>query len=293
MSSGGSTSNTSSQSQSGWTPNSAASPGYGFIGGNTTQLMQEPVPYFPGQTYVGPSSLTQQGVAAQQMGAQAMIPTLQQAAQNYGSLSNAADISNNKNVQDMMAANNTAATDWLNQTALPTINSGAQSVNAMGSDRQGLMQGQAAGEAQKNLLSQNAATQMDAYTAGLGAQQSALGQTGSMLSNYLQPAGALGQAGQTVEGYQGAALQDAMNRYSYQYQEPWQRMQNTGSSLGFLQPLGTSYGSSYGSQPNANQTSPWQTVGGLGLMAAGAATTNPYLIAAGASTTGSSLGGYH
>jgi hypothetical protein len=232
------------------TPNAAALPMYGWMAGLGQNMMQQPVPFFPGQTYVGPSGLTQQGVDAQK-------GMLGQAAGNYGFLSGAADVANNPYVQNMMAQNAQGAQDMLGQ-ALARQQQQSIGVNNLGSSRQGLMQGTLAAEAQKNLLAQNAATQMGAYQAGLGAQQSALGQTGNLMQSMLAP-------GQTVEGYQQAALQDQMNRFYQMYQEPWQRVQNIQGILGALAPIGTQQGMSAGmqTQMNPNYMSPMQgMVGG-------------------------------
>jgi hypothetical protein len=232
------------------TPNAAAMPMYGWLAGMGQNLMQQPAPYFPGQTYVGPSGLTQQAVEQQKN-------MMGQAGQNYGFLSSAADVANNPYVQGMMQANERSATDWLQNKALPGIQSGALGVNALGSDRMGLAQGTAAAEAQKNLLNQNAQTQMQAYGQGLGAQGQALGMTGGLMQSMLQP-------GQTVEGYQGQALQDQINRFNYQFTEPWTRMQNMQGVLGALAPLGVTQGggSSVAMQQNPNYMSPYQGMAG-------------------------------
>jgi hypothetical protein len=63
-------------------------------------------------------------------------------------------------------------------------------------------------------------------------------------------------AGNIVEGYQGQALQDAMARFGYQYEEPWMRMNNIGGAMGLLAPLGTTNssgattGATSGTNPN-------------------------------------------
>ena len=236
------------------TPNAAAMPLYGFLGGNAQQLMQTPIPYFPGQTYISPSQLTQQGLQQQKN-------MLGMAGQNYDFLSQSADVANNPYVQAMMKQNAQASSDWLNNQALPSLQSGSIGVNALGSDRLGLAQGKAAADAQKNLLAQNAQTQMGAYTAGLGAQQNALGSTGAMMGNMMRP-------GQTVEGYQQAALQDQMNRFNYMYQEPYQRMNAVAGWAQALAPVGIQQGSSMGvsSQQNPNYQSPMQgMLGGASL----------------------------
>ena len=240
----------SNVSYSSMTPNAAAMPMYGWLAGMGQNLMQQPAPYFPGQTYVGPSGLTQQAVEQQK----AMMG---QAGQNYGFLSSAADVANNPYVQGMMQANERSATDWLKNTALPQIQSGSIGVNALGSDRMGLAQGKAAADAQQNLLNQNAQTQMQAYQQGLSAQQGALGQMGNMLGGLLIP-------GQTVEGYQNQALQDQINRFNYMYTEPYTRMQNIQGVLGALAPLGVTQGggAGVGMQSNPNYMSPYQGMAG-------------------------------
>jgi hypothetical protein len=293
-------------------PNQAAMPMLGWLGAQGNALMDQPVGFFPGQTYVGPSDLTQQGVdmaaqagqgmnmggQMQQIGALAGYGALpgmnqvnQQAMGNLGFLSNAADVANNPYAQNILAQNQATANQSLAQM-MPSVNQGAQSVNAMGSSRHGLAQGQAVADTTRNLLNTNAQMMGSMYGQGLGAQQNALGQTGAMLGNLGMPsqfmqglgqsygqgaalqgqgAGMLGQAGQTVEGYQQKALDDAMQRYAYQFQEPWTRMQNIGGLANYFQPYGTqvSSGSSNSTQPNPNYKSPLQTAMGIGSMAAG------------------------
>jgi hypothetical protein len=172
------------QSQNGYSssintmvPNAAAYPLYGYAAGNAYKLATTPRPYYPGQTYVSPSDLTQEGVntgaeaipmykSAADMYDQAIshqVDAAQTGTNNYNFLSNAADIPNNQYVQGMLNQNSQAATDWLQQKALPSIQQGAISVNGLGNDRLGIAQGTAIGQAQKNLLSQNAATQLSAY----------------------------------------------------------------------------------------------------------------------------------
>jgi hypothetical protein len=240
------------------TPNSAALPMYGWLAGLGQNMMQQPTPFFPGQTYVGPSDLTKQAVEQQK----AMMG---QAGQNYGFLSSAADVANNPYVQNMMAQNAQGAQDMLGQ-ALAGQQQQSIGVNNLGSSRQGLMQGTLAAQAQKNLLAQNAQTQMGAYQAGLGAQQGALGQTGAMMGSMLAP-------GQTVEDYQARALQDQMNRFNWMYQEPMQRMQMIQSILGTMAPIGTQQGGGAGvtSQQNPNYMSPMQGVIGGATAGAGLA----------------------
>jgi hypothetical protein len=333
MGGGGSKPQTQTTEQtSSFTPNAAATPGYGYLGGSMQQMMDAPVGYFPGQTYVGPSDLTQQGVG---MGAQSgqeygqagnmmqnaamagygavpgMYGVNNQAMQNYGFLSNAADVANNPYVQNQLRANSMAAMGTLGQM-IPGVNSGAQSVNAMGSGRHGLMQGTAVSEALKNMQQQNTSLMTNAYGQGLGAQQYALGSTGAMHQNlgapssymgqlgqmYGQGAGLrgqggqiLGQAGNTVEKYQQLALQDAMNRYAYQYQEPFLRNQNTMEYLNAMAPTGLNRGVSQGTASGGGGgRNVGQMIGGAAMMVGGAYTGNPALMAGGASMASQGYG---
>lgn len=337
----GSQPNNQSTSYSQLNPHSSTLPAYGYYNQLGYNNLSTPVPYYPGQGYVGPSQLTQEGITGLQGAAGALqqnaqgaggvanmyqqgVPAYQQAAglaqgaagamqglnqtagQNYGFLSNAADVANNPYVQGMLQSNERSATDWLKNSAMPQIQGSALSVNALGSDRMGLAQGQAAGQAHENLLNQNAQTMMGAYQQGLGAQQNALSQTGNMLQNQMAPAGAygqagayhgmagglgqqaygmnqqgaydqkqasdwLGQGGQAIEGYQGAALQDQMNRFNYMYQEPVQRMNNAQGYFSTMQPLGTQMGQAY--QPNPNYVNPYQAAMGGAMMGYGAYNT--------------------
>jgi hypothetical protein len=318
-----------SQTASQFNPHQAAMPLYGMIGGMAQNLGQTPTPYFPGQTYVGPSGMTQQGVAglnnlspwfqggANMLGqggnmmegaagsynqaSGQMQPTLDTSQSNYNFLSGAADVANNPYVQGQLQANANQVNRNLNEQMLPQLQKGAQSVNAMGNNRLGLAQGQAIEGASRQLADVNASTMLNAYGQGLGAQQNALGQTGNMLNNQLMPgkaqemagaamgqggqmfgqaAGMMGQdaaaklqGGQIVEGYQGQALQDQMNRFNHMYQEPWQRMQNIQGAAGALSPLGTQYGSgmntSMGTMPNQNYMSTPQAMFGGGMAGLG------------------------
>jgi hypothetical protein len=210
-----------------------------------------------------------------------MQPLLGTAGQNYNFLSGAADVANNPYVQGQIQANERSVMDTLQNKALPMLQQNAVGVNALGSDRLGLAQGKAIGDASQALSNQNASTMLQAYGQGLGAQSGAMQGLGGMLQGQLQPGMALGQAGMTVEDYQSRALQDAMQRFAYQYQEPWQRMQNVGNVLGMTQNTGVGYGSAAGTgaAPNANQKSAFQNIlggttaalGGLGSLGQGAA----------------------
>jgi hypothetical protein len=308
-------------------PHTASRPLWGWLAGNAQNLMQSPQGYYPGQGYVSPSGLTQQGVnagagaqggytdAAGQnrlgaglLGGQAdqllsSIPGVQQqlgtSNQNYNFLSGAADVANNPYVQAQLGQNAKAVNTQLAEQWLPQIRGSAQAVNALGSSRQGLAEGVAAGKAADALAQANASTMLGAYGQGLGAQQTALGYTGQHLANQLAPANVYGQAGmargqaggmfggasdyqnqaaqnllgygRNVEGYQQQALQDQMARWQFAQQEPWTRMGNVGGFAQMFDPLGvqTGGGSSVSMQGNPGYMSPYQGAKG-GAMSGGA-----------------------
>ncbi len=256
---------TGGQTQSTYTPPSYLRPAYGFLAGNAQQLMQRPVPFFPGVTYVGPSAATQRGVGYGMQGVQSMLPLLATQNRNYSFLSNAADVANNPYVQAQIAANRGEVNQALSEDWLPTATRGAMSVNALGSTRQGVMQAQAMERAANQLSRTNARTMLDAYGQGLGAQQYALGQTGAVLGNQMAPSEALMGLGGTIEDYQGRALQDAMRRYAYQFQEPQERMQMLMGTLGALQPLGTQYGTNYSANQSTGANPNYQSAMQAGL----------------------------
>lgn len=264
------------QSQSTFQPHPSTLPGYGFLAGQAPLLMQQPIPFFPGPTYVGPSAATQQGVNLGMEAVNTWMPeVLGTARQNYGQLSTAADVANNPYVQAMNSMTQRNLTQNLQENILPGLSSGASAVNALGSGRLGLAQGRAVGDTQKAIADAMTQTNLGAYGQGLGAQQAALQGTGAMLQNLTAPSQTALSLGGTAEDYQGRALQDAMSRFAYQYQEPYTRMQNLAQTLGYLQPLGTTAGSGYssaiGTQPNPNYQSGMQTAAGLGSLALAAA----------------------
>jgi len=330
----------SSQSQGSWSPHPYAHPFYGFGAEQGGYLTQNPVPFFPGQTYVGPSAPTQLGVAAQMQASQMGLEGAQNAygqagasqpyyglgaqllgrgagAQanaagtalgNYNFLSGAADVANNPYVQNQLRANERSVQKNLLESVIPQIEGRSAASGMLGSSADALRQGQALGDAAEALANTNASTMLNAYGQGLGAQQQALGSlsglqqgfaapgttlgsAGTMVNqgvtDYLRNIGGaqsvansaitgMGNAGQAVEGYQDQALRDSMQRFGYQYQEPYQRLQLTQGLAGLFQPMGTTYGSQagygansgYGMGANPNYQSPLQAV--LGGASAGA-----------------------
>ena len=211
-----------------FTPTEGSAPAWNYLTDLTNQAAGL------GPQVVGPSEYTQTGLQGLSQAAANQAQAAQTAQNNYGFLSNAADVANNPYVQAQLAQNASNVTDQLTNQWLPQVNSGAQQVNALGSSRQGLMQGQAVGDAAKALANANANTQMNAYNSGLAAQQNALGSLGSLQTGIANPANTMLGAGQTQEAYQQALI-DA----------PWNQIQNIGEALQYTNTLGTLSGNSW------------------------------------------------
>jgi hypothetical protein len=214
----------SERSQKSFTPAGVAKPLYGYMGGIGQQMGATPTPYFPGMGYVPPSALTREAVAG-------MVGIGRQAYGNYGLLSNAASVGQNPYVQAMLDVNRRQVNEALNEDMLPSIRGRASQMGMLGSGNRDLMEGEAAGRAATGLADANAKLLLGAYGQGLGAQQQALGMTGGLMGAFSQP-------GQMVEGYQQQGLKEAMARFGYQHQEPWQRMGRINTAAQALSPLG-------------------------------------------------------
>jgi hypothetical protein len=133
---------------------------------------------------------------------------------NYNFLSGAANVGQNPYVQGMLRANERSVMDGLVNQAIPQINAGAQAVNQMGGSRQGMLQGQAVGDAAEALSNTNASMLLNSYGQGLGAQQNALGYTGQMLQNQMAPAQAAGYAADQANQGVNALRMGAQDRLS-------------------------------------------------------------------------------
>lgn len=181
-----------------------------------------------GPLYVGPSAATDRSWNLGAHAAGGMEALANTGVGNYNFLSQAADVANNPYVQGMLGVNSQQAMDTLTRQMLPALQSGAVGVNNLGSSRFGMAQGQAVGDTQRALQQSNTGLMMNAYGAGLGAQQSALSGLGALQSAQAAPALAYADIGQRQEAYQQSAL-DA----------PWKQLQNLGASQQYLNPLGT------------------------------------------------------
>ena len=230
-----------------------------------TRLYQNPdIPqYYPGQTYISPSQQTQAALAAAQQRAvtgNPLVPAAQQTALNT--------------VQGNYLGGNPffegafkAATQGAQTTYQDTVNTalsnasraGRYGSGAMGTalDRAGGVYANALTNTAGNLAYQN-------YADERGRQQAMVGAAPQLAQADYTDINQLLQAGQAGEGYQDLAMQDAINRYNFAQQAPYQKLQSY---------LSGAYGAPMGS--TGSVTSPSyggsKAAGALGGAATGAA----------------------
>jgi hypothetical protein len=244
-----------------------------------TRLYQNPdIPqYYPGQTYVGPSQQTQAALAAAQQRAtmgNPLVPAAQQAAQQtiQGGF-----LGGNPFFEGAFkGATQGAQTAYQDATQLALSNAsraGRYGSGAMGTalDRAGGVFANALTNTAGQLAYQN-------YDTERGRQQAMIGAAPGLASADYADIGQLMQTGQIAEGYQDVALQDAVNRFNFQQQAPYMKLQSY---------LSGAYGAPMGTQGSV--TTPTygrnQAAGALGGAASGAAlgsSFGPYGTAIGA-----------
>jgi hypothetical protein len=126
------------------------------------------------------------------------------------------------------------------------------------------------GDNQRALAQGIAQTNLGAYGTGVGAVGQALGYLPQTAELGLLPGQVYQGAGNIFEGYQQKALDDAMTKWDYQQNAPWQQMSNLNAIYSGASPYGTSSSSGSNSQPlQTPQANPWATAAGLGLGAYG------------------------
>lgn len=111
---------------------------------------------------------------------------------------------------------------------------------------------------QMNLGQAIAQQNLGAYMGGMDAVGTALGYLPQQANLGLLPGQVYQQAGNIFEGYQQKALDEAMARWDFYQNEPWDRMAKAGAIFGGATP----YASSSTSMPG-QKSDPLSTVGGL------------------------------
>lgn len=223
---------------------------------STTQsALQNVQDYYPGQTYPNFTPLQEGGMYGNLDYAQNYYaPAATGYQQQLGKYMDAPlNVSQDPAVMAMMDANRTQATDWLTKDALPAITGGAVNAEQVGGSRQGIAEGLAMAEADKNLRLANAQTMMGAYgTASDLAKGAATLFPGAMQMGFV-PGDLASQYGGLYQGLLGQGIDEAMNRYYYPEQSLWDKMATAGGIYSGAGNYGTSTldGAGGGSSPIA------------------------------------------
>jgi hypothetical protein len=181
--------------------------------------------YFPGQTFVGPSQQTQAALAAAQQRAtmgSPLVPAAQQQALNtvQGNF-----LGGNPFFQGAFkGATAGAQTAYQDATQLALSNAsraGRYGSGAMGNalDRAGGIFANALTDTAGKLAYAN-------YDTERGRQQAMIGAAPGLAGADYTDINQLLQTGQAAEGYQEAAMADAVNRYNFAQQAPYQKLQS-------------------------------------------------------------------
>jgi hypothetical protein len=193
----------------------------------STRLYQNPdMPkYFPGQTFVGPSQQTQAALAAAQQRAtmgNPLVPAAQQAAQQtiQGGFLGGNPFFEGA-FRGATQGAQTAYQDATQQALSNASRAGRYGSGAMGTalDRAGGVFANALTNTAGQLAFQN-------YDTERGRQQAMIGAAPALAGADYQDINQLLQTGQAAEGYQEAAMADAVNRFNFAQQAPYMKLQS-------------------------------------------------------------------
>lgn len=224
--------------------------------------------YFTGQTYVGPSQQTQSALSAMQsraMQGNPLVPLAQQQlattlggsrAETLGSATSptlantiaggylgqnpyytaalqpgfqAASTSYQDAINQMRSRASAAGRYGTNE-ALMSQEQRAQGALANALANQAAQLGYSGYEAERGRQQQALGMGLDLYEAERARQQAAIGAAPGLAAQDYTDIAQLAQVGQAAEGYQQAALQDAIQRFNYQQQAPYAALQSFLSS---------------------------------------------------------------
>ena len=193
----------------------------------STRLYQNPdtPQYFPGQTYVGPSQQTQAALAAAQQRAtmgNPLVPAAQQQALNtvQGNF-----LGGNPFFQGAFKGA-TAGAQTAYQDATQAALSNASRAGRYGSGAMGNALDRAGGIFANALTDTAGKLAYANYDTERGRQQAMIGASPALAGADYTDINQLLQTGQAAEGYQEAAMADAVNRFNFAQQAPYQKLQS-------------------------------------------------------------------
>ena len=265
-----------------------AMPGLGEATGLVSRWIDQPLEFFPGQTYAGQTAAEQQAIEQLKAGAgaypgmleQTLQPTMGAFQQALGApeavmAQNLQDVTQNPALQGAAGAIQSQVMRNLQENILPSLTTSAVGRGALGGTRQAVAEGLAA-RGTSDVLSENLANLYgQAWSQGLGAETQRLGQalgaqrsamgmapglTNLGLSGYTQPAALLSRAGGLERAEEQRAINEAMQRHQFAQNEPLIRGQ---TGLGLMQPLGAQFGEKVSETQTRSRPSTFGQIGQL------------------------------
>lgn len=228
---------------------------YGFE--QAKQNYQNPLQYYPNQTYVDPSQYTNQGLDI--LGSPNQNITAAQ-DQNLSTI-NGDYLNSNPYLQQAIDSASQGTIRNYNQAVIPGIQSQFSGAGRFGSGAQKSVQDQANYTLGQNLSNISSNMSYQNYNNERQNQMSAVNQAptigNAQAQNYLT-------AGQAQEGYGQNQINDAINRFNFNQNEPNQRLQT------YLDSINGNYGgTTTGTQANPNYQTSGQQLLSLALAGAG------------------------
>jgi len=193
----------------------------------STRLYQNPdMPqYFPGQTYVGPSQQTQAALAAAQQRATMGNPLVPAAQQQALNTMQGGFLGGNPFFEGAFrGATQAAQTQY--QDATQQALSNASLAGRYGSGAMGTALDRAGGVFANALTNTAGQLAFQNYDTERGRQQAMIGAAPGLAAADYSDINQLLQTGQAAEGYQEAAMADAVNRFNFAQQAPYMKLQS-------------------------------------------------------------------
>ena len=233
---GGGGAPTSSTTTSGIDPSVKPYVTYGLEQGK--QLYEGNTPqYYGGQTYVGPSQQTQTALQAAQNRAMAGNPLLPAAQQQQQNVISGQYLQNNPYFNQAMQGAAQGATQNYND-AIAAAQSSLSRAGRYGSNVGADIQNRAASTLANTLANKYGELAYQNYGAERGRQEAAaMGAPGLAQADYADIQ-QLANVGKTAEDYQSQALQADIDRFNYQQNLPYQKLQNYANLIG-QSPMGS------------------------------------------------------
>lgn len=220
---GGSGGGGSQQSQTGIDPMLKPYITYGL--NEAQQLYQSDSPqYYGGQTYVGPSQSTQQALQATQNRALAGNPLLTNAQNQQGNVISGQYLQNNPYFNQALAGAAQGATQNYND-AIARAQGSASMAGRYGSNVSADIQNRAANTLASSLANKYGELAYSNYGAERGMQEAAAGRAAQLAEADYGDINKLLQVGQAQEDYARTALDADINRFNFEQNAPYAKLQ--------------------------------------------------------------------